>query len=395
MKKSIKSIAVLVSICAVVAVLMAITNDITAPIISDNANKNANAALAEVMPDGGTFELYDISSLTLPATVTDVYAASNGGYVIKMSTSGYASGRVIMCGVSEDGKVTGAKLVSSQETPSIGGAAADTYSSLVVGKDLGNIDSVDTISGATKTTAAYRAAIKDALNAFVVLGGGSVDLRTEEEILLDNLDAALPGGNREFDKHFFVEVVEGIDAIYTAKNGAGSVYVIGESFIGVNASGEIVSECTGDESAAVLAALAVISGSAIADVDLAQYTGISSSVTSVKKTASGNYVIEISAKGYSSQNTYAPAEQRKPIVIKVSLTAEGTIIDCFTVSQSESKNFGDACADEKFYGQFDGKTEADYGTIDAISGATVTTNAYKSAILTAFNTVKILEEVTE
>ena len=112
-------------------------------------------------------------------------------------------------------------------------------------------------------------------------------------------------------------------------------------------------------------------------------------------TESGNYVIEISARGYSAQNPYAPADQKKPIVIKVSVTAEGKIIDCLTVSQSESKNFGDACADEKFYGQFDGKTETDYGTIDAISGATVTTNAYKNAILTVFDTVKILQEVTE
>ena len=129
MKKSIKSIAVLVSICAVVAILMSLTNDITAPIIKENENKTANAALSEVMPNGGTFELYDISSLTLPATVTEVYSASNGGYVIKMNTSGYASGMVIMCGVSAEGVVTGAKLVSSQETPSIGGTAAEAFSS--------------------------------------------------------------------------------------------------------------------------------------------------------------------------------------------------------------------------------------------------------------------------
>ena len=278
MKKSLKSIAVLVSICAVVAILMSLTNDITAPIIKENENKTANAALSEVMPNGGTFELYDISSLTLPATVTEVYSASNGGYVIKMSTSGYASGMVIMCGVSAEGVVTGAKLVSSQETPSIGGTAAEAFSSAVAGKDLTSIDSVDTVSGATKTTAAYRAAVKDALNAFIVLGGGSVDLRTEEEILLDNLDAALPAGNREFDKHFFVEEVAGIDAMYTAKNNTGYVYVIGEAFIGVNASGEIVSECTADESAAVLNAVAVISASETSDVDLTQYTGISANV---------------------------------------------------------------------------------------------------------------------
>ena len=49
MKKSVKSILVLVTICAVVSVLMALTNSITAPIIDKNAQATANAALLEVL----------------------------------------------------------------------------------------------------------------------------------------------------------------------------------------------------------------------------------------------------------------------------------------------------------------------------------------------------------
>ena len=70
---------------------------------------------------------------------------------------------------------------------------------------------------------------------------------------------------------------------------------------------------------------------------------------------------------------------------------DGKILDCLTVSQSESTGIGDACADEKFYGQFVGKTESDYKNIDAISGATLTTNGYKQAIERAFAAVTILE----
>ncbi|MBO5279807.1 MAG: FMN-binding protein, partial [Clostridia bacterium] len=69
------------------------------------------------------------------------------------------------------------------------------------------------------------------------------------------------------------------------------------------------------------------------------------------------------------------------------------IIDCLTVSQAETANLGDACANESFYGQFVGKTEADYTEIDAISGATLTTNGYKQAIGRAFECVKIFEGV--
>ena len=73
------------------------------------------------------------------------------------------------------------------------------------------------------------------------------------------------------------------------------------------------------------------------------------------------------------------------------LTNDGKIIACKTVSQKESKDFGDACAKPSFYTQFNGKTETDYNDIDAISGATITTNAYKNAILRAFETLKILK----
>ena len=71
MNKSIKSIVVLVSICAVVTVVLALTNAVTAPIIEKNDAAAANAALLEVLPDGGTFETADLSAYTLPATVTE------------------------------------------------------------------------------------------------------------------------------------------------------------------------------------------------------------------------------------------------------------------------------------------------------------------------------------
>ena len=390
MKKSIRSILVLVCICATVSVLLALTNSITAPIIEENESKKANAALLEVLPDGGSFEKVDISTYTLPSTVTEVYRAENGGYVVKLSTTGYSSGMVLMCGISADGTVVGSKIISSSETPSIGGVAADTFSTAVVGKDLTNVDSVDTVAGATKTTAAYRAAVKDALNTVVILGGGSVDLRTEEEILNDNLSAALPQAEEKFSKYFFVEVIEGVDAIYLADNKAGAVCVIGEQFIAVNATGEVLTDCSATDAEAVKNAMTAVNATTTTDVDLTAYTGISKDVTSVKKTATGNYIIEVNAKGYSAENTYAPAETRKPIVIKVSITADGVIIDTLTLSHAETENVGDICAKEDYYGQFDGKTSEEVSAIDTVTGATKTTKGYKEAILTAFKSVKIL-----
>ncbi|MBQ2266105.1 MAG: hypothetical protein II342_01765, partial [Clostridia bacterium] len=117
MRKNIKNTAVLVCICVVIGLLLSLTNAITAPIIEKNQNASANAALLEVMPDGSGFESVDIKNYTLPSTVTEVYKeTSNKGFVITLTTSGYASDMVIMCGVTADGKVTGAKCLSSNET---------------------------------------------------------------------------------------------------------------------------------------------------------------------------------------------------------------------------------------------------------------------------------------
>ncbi|MBQ9163053.1 MAG: FMN-binding protein [Clostridia bacterium] len=393
MKKSVKSVLVLVCICAAVSILLALANAVTAPIIAESEQKKANAALLEVLPDGGDFELVDISSYTLPSTVSEVYRASNGGYVIKLTTTGYASGMVMMCGISADGTVTGSKIISSAETPSIGGVAAESIASAVVGKDITSIDLVDTVAGATKTTAAYLAAVKDAMNTVVILGGGDVDLRDEEEILKDNLSAALPEADGKFTKHFFVEVVEGIDAIYTADNKSGAVCVIGEQFIAVDANGKVLSDCSEEDAKAVKNAMAAINATTATEIDLSAHSGLPSQLISAKLTEAGNYIIEIKAAGYgiTGGNEYHPASGEY-IVIRVSLTAQGKIIDCLTVYQNETEGIGSACEDEAFYGQFDGKTEENYDDIDAISGATLTTNGYKKAILRAFESVKIFEE---
>ena len=381
MKKSVTSTVVLVAICAVMAILLALTNSITAPIIKQNQDKAANEALLVVMPNGEGFEKMDISAYTLPATVTEVYKEANGGYVVTLTTAGYGSGFVIMCGVSADGTVTGAVCLSSTETLGY----EKTFGESFAGKDTAGVDAIDTISGATKTTSAYKSAIKDALNTAIILGGGSVDLRDPAQILNDNLSAALPAAEGKFTKLFIAEVIEGIDAVYTADNGKGYVFIIGEDFIPVDESGNTANTT-------VKTAYDILVASTTEDIDLTPYADTLKYVTSAKKTASGNYIFETKGPGYGIKggDDYHPASGEY-IIVRVSMTPEGKIIDTLTVSQEESKGIGDACADEKFYGQFDGKTEADYKDIDAIAGATMTTDGYLTAIERAFEALNTLK----
>ena len=378
MKKSVQSTVVLIAICAVMAILLALTNAVTAPVIKQNQDAAANEALLVVMPEGEGFEKMDISGYTLPSTVTEVYKEAKGGYVITLTTAGYGSGLIVMCGISPDGTVTGAVCLGSTETLGY----EKTFGENFTGKDAAGVDAIDTISGATKTTAAYKNAVKDALNTAVILGGGSVDLRDEAQILNDNLSAALPAGEGKFTKLFIVEVIEGIDAVYTADNGKGYVFVIGEEFIPVDENGHT-------DNTAVKTAYDILVASVAEDIDLTAYGDALKYVTSAKKTATGNYIIDAKGNGYGIMGEYHASGEY--IIVRVSMTADGKIIDTFTVSQAESTGIGDACADEKFYGQFDGKTESDYKEIDAIGGATLTTNGYLKAIERAFNALKVLE----
>ena len=381
MKKSVKSTLVLVAICAVTAILLALTNAITAPTIKANQDKAANEALLQVMPNGQGFEKLDLTAYTLPATVTDAYKEQGGGYVFQLKTTGYGSDFIIMCGVNPDGTISGTVCLSSTETL----GHEKTFGANFTGKNAAGVDAVDTISGATKTTQAYKNAMKDALNAAIILGGGSVDLRDPEQILNDNLSAALPAGEGKFTKLFIAEVIEGIDAVYTADNGKGYVFVIGEEFIPVDESGST-------DNTTVKTAYDILAASTTEDIVLDPNGETLKYITSAKKTASGNFILEVKGPGYGIKggDEYHPASGEY-IIVRVSMTPEGRIIDTFTVSQEESKGIGDACADEKFYGQFDGKTESDYKDIDAIAGATMTTDGYLTAIeraFTALNTLK-------
>ena len=390
MKNNIKNLAVFVSICVIITLLLATTNFFTAPIIEKNQNASANQALLEVMPDGNGFEAVDISSFTLPSTVKEVYKETSGnGHVIKLVTKGYGSDMVIMCGVDTAGVVTGAVCLSSNETL----GKEKTYGENFKGKNSAEVEEVDTLSGATLTTAGYKGAIKDALNASIILGGGNVDIRTEEEILADNLNIALPEGENKFAPLFRIEELEGFDQmkIYYSENKAGYVFQNGEEFIGVKADGTVVTEGV-ENPETYTDAVAKITSSTLTDIDVSGYEDIAKFVISAKKTASGNFVIETKGAGYGIKggDEYHPASGEY-IIVKLAITPDFKIIDCITVSEAETDGLGDACANEKFYGQFVGKNQENFKEIDAISGATLTTDGYKQAVERAFTVVKTLK----
>ena len=406
MMKHIKSILTLFVICAVVSVALATVNGITAPIILDRQNQAAAGALLEVMPEGGTFEKLDLSGYsTLPATVKEAHKASNGGYVLQIEWSGFNPGNVTMVGVSADGKVTGTKTITVKDSGGNGKDSATEIPNMdangyYVGADINTIDGVDTVGGVTVSTKAYRAAVKDALAAATILGGGSYV--SPEEMFQNNLNAALGLEGAEFTKHFFKEVVEGVDAIYVEKNGAGHVVVIGGNFIGV-ANGEVVAGVDAEtnaitvsdaDKAAAEGAIVTIKATVVTDIDMSAYD-FSKRVKSVQVTDAGVYILETEGSGFGKKGDTHSGATGEYLRIRIAIAADGTILDCRTVYLNESTqnggNYGDAAASEEFYGQFAGKDQSNYEDIE-ISGATFTTDGYHGAIKNAYKAINIIKE---
>ena len=422
MKKSnILPTIVLCSICLVVALLLSFINMLTAPIIKEAQDAAANDALLVVLPEGKNFEKLEINE-SYPAVITSGYKA-DGGFVFEATVTGKSTGLVIMCGIDAEGKIVATKVIADQETDSYDAkvfpfveGADGAYKSMT-------LDGFEPylVSGATLTSRAYSEAVKASLQAFVIANGGSVDVRSPEQILQDSCNEALGTEGLEFTKWFATEVLEGIDSVYTTTENLyvdiqgenligieeevriyGYVYVIGESFIGVDEQGEIVTENVSDDNAAlVTAAHSLLTSSTETEMTKLD-ENIHSSIVKVSVTNTNNYIFEVKANGFSiyQYNEYSSGANA-PIIVKVAISADGKIIDCRTLSHSESKGYGDACATEDYYDSWRGvgKDEVVISTSPitgdstdpgAISGATYTSEGYQKAIKRAFEAFEIL-----
>lgn len=401
-KENIKPTLVLSAICLVVALLLSGVNTITGPIIEAAQNAAANEALLEVLPEGKNFEELTLDD-SYPAVISMGYRA-DGGYVFRAAVTGKSAGLVIMCGIDAEGKVVGTKVIADQETDSYDAKVFPAVEGLDGAyKDM-TLDAFDPylVSGATLTSKAYGEAIKAALQAYVIANGGSVDIRTPEQILQDNCNAALGTTDLTFTKWFATETLTGVDAVYEAADESGYVFVMGDVFVGVNAQGEVVTtDASADALAAATAAHALVTASTLTEVT-ERPEGIHKDVQKMYVTATGNYVLELKADAFSvhEYDEYGSG-QNLPIIIQVSISADGKIIDCLTLSHGESKNIGDKCATQEYYDTWIGVTAdrvviskepitSDNTDPGAIAGATWTAQGYQRAIKRAFEAFHLL-----
>lgn len=165
MKNIVKLTVFLAIVAGLAGGAVSYVNSLTAPTIAEKEIEVDKASLKELYPSGN-FEKVDEAPGDFLAIET-VYKVNDGeAYIYKTSAAGYAGDVKAMISIGTDGKYQGLIITDcSSETAGIGDQIkGDAFINSVVGKNVG--DSIDTISGATFSSAAVITGIEQATEHF-------------------------------------------------------------------------------------------------------------------------------------------------------------------------------------------------------------------------------------
>jgi len=179
MRDTIKLGFMLFLITAIAALVLSVSNQITAPKILESIIKTNQEARLAVLDTADTFEKIEVQG---EENIVEIYEGNKDdlvvGYTIKTISNGFGGKLEVLTGISKDGEVTGMKLLSHTETPGLGAnAAKDEFQSKFLKKnstDLVSINKVEpqndnevqAITGATITSKAVAKAVNTALEYF-------------------------------------------------------------------------------------------------------------------------------------------------------------------------------------------------------------------------------------
>lgn len=155
---------ILLAICLVITLALAQVHAMTEPVIQAGEIAAAHAARIQVLPGGADFT--EIQGIALPENVTAAYRAGNGtGYVFTSQAKGFSGLVMYMVGVDSYGSIVGIDMFAHQETPGLGTKIGDPgYLQRYYGG--GDIDSVDAVTGATRTTNSLKNSLKQVEAAY-------------------------------------------------------------------------------------------------------------------------------------------------------------------------------------------------------------------------------------
>lgn len=165
---------VLLVICVVAALLLAVTNNVTAPKIAEVNAENEAKSRQVVFADAASFgeEFTNDDGIKLvPALDKD---GNTIGYVVVTVEKGYGGDINVMTGVDLEGKVTGVNILSMSETAGLGAnASKESFLKQFIGKISGievnkgtpAENEIKALTGATITSKAVTKAVNAAIEA--------------------------------------------------------------------------------------------------------------------------------------------------------------------------------------------------------------------------------------
>ena len=175
-KNIVKPILVLSSICLAVALLLAVVNYVTSPIIAEATAEAEKKARSEALPGATEFTEVAVSDYpALPETVSGIWRDAGGsGYVFLVKSAGYggkSSPITLLVGITTDGRIAGVSVTDvSGESAGIGDKVKkqSSFSEQFVGMDA-SLEGYAVISGATYSSNGVKNGIADAFTAFSIV----------------------------------------------------------------------------------------------------------------------------------------------------------------------------------------------------------------------------------
>lgn len=154
-------------ISVVIALLLAVVNSVTADRIVQNTLIEKENAIKGIFAECDTFESGNPDSFENSVSDAGKVLDADGniiGYYADVAPIGFKGEISLIVGTDVEGKVVGASLLSASETPGVGTKATDSsYLEKYNGKASADINSVDTITGATISSRAVRQGILSAV----------------------------------------------------------------------------------------------------------------------------------------------------------------------------------------------------------------------------------------
>ncbi|MCR4718495.1 MAG: RnfABCDGE type electron transport complex subunit G [Firmicutes bacterium] len=169
---------ILFIITAVAALILAMVNNVTAPIIAEQESLKMEEAMTEVLPDANTFEEVPLE-LSEDLSLTRIYE-SDAGFVVFASPKGYGGEISMAVGIDKELKVTGISIISQGETAGLGAKCTEPEwqkqfigktENIEVSKNGAKGNQIDAISSATITSKAVTRGVNEALAAVKIIGG--------------------------------------------------------------------------------------------------------------------------------------------------------------------------------------------------------------------------------